>query len=50
MTECTFNWRMLKNIVTECHVYDAKDNYKPFDFKQEEPMFALQRKVFPSTM
>lgn len=22
MTECSFNWRMMKNIFTECHVYD----------------------------
>jgi hypothetical protein len=22
MTECTFNWRMMRNIFTELHVYD----------------------------
>lgn len=50
MTECDFNWRMLKNIFTECHVYDKELNYKPFDFQKEEPLFAFQRKVIPSAM
>lgn len=47
MTECTFNWRVVKNICTECHVYDDKVNYKPFDFKKEEPLFEIQRKIIP---
>eukprot|EP00889_Picochlorum_renovo_P007913 jgi/Picre1/34943/NNA_002409.t1 len=50
MTECDFNWRMMKNIFTECHVYDEKDNYVPFDFEKEEPMFEIQRKVLPNSM
>lgn len=49
MTECTFNWRMLKTIFTELHVYDAEKNYKPFDWRKEEPMFALQRQVLPNS-
>ena len=31
MTEATFNWRMMKTICTELHVYDEEVNYKPFD-------------------
>lgn len=50
MTECTFNFRMLKNIITECHIYDEENNYKPFDFAKEEPMFAVQRQMIPNTM
>lgn len=50
MTECDFNLRMLKNIITECHIYDAENNYKPFDFAKEEPMFAVQRNLIPNTM
>lgn len=50
MTTCTFNWRMMKNIFTECHVYDEKKNYVPFDAEKEEPLFAVQRKVIPNTM
>lgn len=38
---------MLKYIVTECHVYDKQTNYKPFDFKKEEPLFAVQRSLLP---
>ncbi|GLI71324.1 hypothetical protein VaNZ11_016484 [Volvox africanus] len=49
MTECTFNWRVVKNICTECHVYDEVVNYKPFDFKQEETLFAVQRKIIPDS-
>jgi len=50
MTECDFNWRMMKNIFTECHVYDQEVNYKPFDYQKEEALFAVQRRVLPSTM
>jgi len=50
MTECSFNWRMMKNIFTELHVYDKEKNYVPFDFAEEEAFFAAQRKVFPNTM
>lgn len=50
MTECDFNWRMMKNIFTECHVYDEENNYVPFDFEGEEPLFAIQRKVLPNSM
>lgn len=50
MTECTLNWRVIKNICTECHVYDEKSNYKAFDFKKEEPLFAFQRKFMPDSM
>ena len=28
MTRCTFNWRMIKGIITECHVFDDKRNYR----------------------
>ena len=50
ITEGDFNWRMVKNIMLECHLYDKDKNYKPFDFKKEEPMFAFLRKVVPNSM
>lgn len=50
MTECTFNWRMMKTIFTELHIYDEEQNYVPFDFEKEEPFLAMQRKVLPNTM
>lgn len=28
MTRCTFNWKMIKTICTELHVYDPKRNYR----------------------
>jgi omega-6 fatty acid desaturase (delta-12 desaturase) len=50
MTTTSFNWRMMKQIFTECHVYDPKKNYVPFDNAKEEPFFAIQRKVLPNSM
>ncbi len=51
MCECTFNLRMLRNIFTELHVYEPKTAlYKPFDWKKEEPLFAVQRAIIPNSM
>ncbi len=42
---------MCKNIFTELHVYNKEtQGYKPFDWRKEEALFAVQRTVFPSTM
>jgi len=49
MTSCTFNWRMMKTIFTELHVYDKDKNYRPFDAAQPETFFEVQRKVIPNT-
>lgn len=47
MTECNFNWKMVKTICTELHVYDKKQNYVPFDFNSKEPsaVLAMQRNL-----
>lgn len=45
MTEAAFNPRLVRTIVTMCHVYDEQDNYVTFDWKSNEPFFAWQRKV-----
>jgi omega-6 fatty acid desaturase (delta-12 desaturase) len=50
MTECDFNWRMLKNIITECHIYDKEKNYVPFDYEKEAGFLAVQRRVLPESM
>jgi omega-6 fatty acid desaturase (delta-12 desaturase) len=50
MTSCTFNWRMMKTIFTELHVYDKDKNYVPFDAEQPQPFFELQRKVIPNAL
>jgi omega-6 fatty acid desaturase (delta-12 desaturase) len=49
MTSCTFNWRMMKTIFTELHVYDKDKNYVPFDAQQPETFFEVQRKVIPNS-
>ncbi len=50
MTEASWNWRMMKYIFTELHVYDEQQNYVPFDWEKEEPFYMIQRKVLPNTM
>ncbi|KAF5828427.1 chloroplast w6 desaturase [Dunaliella salina] len=50
MTECTFNWRVVKNVITHCHVYDKDVNYRPFDSAKEEPYLKFQRAVLPENM
>lgn len=50
MTEAEWNPRMMKTIFTELHLYDEDKNYAPFDYKKEEPFWAFQRRVLPSTM
>jgi omega-6 fatty acid desaturase (delta-12 desaturase) len=49
MTSCTFNWRMMKTIFTELHVYDKDKNYVPFDAQKPETFFEVQRKVIPGS-
>jgi omega-6 fatty acid desaturase (delta-12 desaturase) len=50
MTEASFNWRMLKAVVTHCHVHDEEHNYVPFDAgqPQEDKFLKLQRRFWPS--
>ncbi|RXH74260.1 hypothetical protein DVH24_028981 [Malus domestica] len=31
MNEATWNWRLMKTILTVCHVYDKEENYVAFD-------------------
>jgi acyl-lipid omega-6 desaturase (Delta-12 desaturase) len=47
MTEGEWNPRMMKSIFTELHMFDEKNNYKPFDWKKEEPFWWFQRKFLP---
>eukprot|EP01025_Chloroclados_australasicus_P017816 TRINITY_DN1912_c0_g1_i1.p2 TRINITY_DN1912_c0_g1~~TRINITY_DN1912_c0_g1_i1.p2 ORF type:complete len:419 (+),score=21.99 TRINITY_DN1912_c0_g1_i1:91-1347(+) len=45
MTDCTWNWTMMKWIFAHCHVHDEEQIYVPFDHRKEEFVFALQRKL-----
>ncbi|KAF9662752.1 hypothetical protein SADUNF_Sadunf18G0086900 [Salix dunnii] len=31
MNEATWKWRLMKNIMTVCHVYEEEENYAAFD-------------------
>jgi hypothetical protein len=46
MTEATFNWRMMKHICTELHIYDEEANYKPFDSVQVTSIESVQWQCF----
>ena len=50
MTEGTFNWKMMKTLFTQLHIYDEKKNYVPFDYNQEkeDAWLAIQRRVLPA--
>eukprot|EP00803_Ostreobium_quekettii_P004710 evm.model.scf_819.5 EVM.evm.TU.scf_819.5 scf_819:35289-38370(+) len=51
MTECRFNWRIVRNFLTEIHLYDKDSSYVSFDADGEEEAFlAVQRRVYPDTM
>lgn len=50
MTECRFNWRIMKTVFTELHVYNEDKNYvsiDSIDSDKESPFMALQRKFIP---
>eukprot|EP00208_Stichococcus_sp_RCC1054_P006097 CAMPEP_0206134766 /NCGR_PEP_ID=MMETSP1473-20131121/193_1 /ASSEMBLY_ACC=CAM_ASM_001109 /TAXON_ID=1461547 /ORGANISM="Stichococcus sp, Strain RCC1054" /LENGTH=443 /DNA_ID=CAMNT_0053526387 /DNA_START=273 /DNA_END=1604 /DNA_ORIENTATION=- len=52
MTEATFNWRMIKNICAECHVFDEQSNYRAFDEVEgasKWKIFDWQRRFMPNT-
>eukprot|EP00475_Leptophrys_vorax_P025466 TRINITY_DN3567_c0_g1_i1.p1 TRINITY_DN3567_c0_g1~~TRINITY_DN3567_c0_g1_i1.p1 ORF type:complete len:476 (+),score=13.66 TRINITY_DN3567_c0_g1_i1:77-1429(+) len=51
MNEATWNWRLMKNIFAECHVYDREKNYVPFDALDgsESAVLGTLRKVMPNT-
>lgn len=51
MTEGTFNWRMMRNFLTEMHLYDIGKEYVSFDEgKKEDPLLAAQRRILPNMM
>ncbi len=47
MNIATWNWKLMKNIMSECHLYDDKANYVPFDHDapKEDVTLAVIRKI-----
>lgn len=45
----TWNWRLMKTILTVCHVYDKEENYIPFDrlAPEESQPITFLKKVMP---
>ncbi|KAI8570371.1 hypothetical protein RHMOL_Rhmol01G0029000 [Rhododendron molle] len=51
LNEATWNWRLMKTILTVCHVYNKEQNYIPFDDiapKESYPITFL-KKVMPDS-
>ncbi|KAG5564025.1 hypothetical protein RHGRI_000264 [Rhododendron griersonianum] len=51
LNEATWNWRLMKTILTVCHVYNKEQNYIPFDEiapKESYPITFL-KKVMPDS-
>ncbi|BBN09957.1 acyl-lipid omega-6 desaturase (Delta-12 desaturase) [Marchantia polymorpha subsp. ruderalis] len=51
VNKCTWNWRLMKTIMTQCHFYDEEKNYAPFDdgLEVESKVIGPLRKVMPNT-
>nr|GMD24320.1 omega-6 fatty acid desaturase, chloroplastic [Ipomoea batatas]GMD27569.1 omega-6 fatty acid desaturase, chloroplastic [Ipomoea batatas] len=49
LNEATWNWRLMKTIMTVCHVYDKERNYIPFDelAPTESQPITFLKKVMP---
>lgn len=45
LTSCKWNWRLVKTIITELHVYDEEKNYVPFDKDRKVGYIEFQRKL-----
>eukprot|EP00897_Mesotaenium_endlicherianum_P003038 jgi/Mesen1/2762/ME000170S01870 len=50
MSEATWNWRLMKTIFTDCHIFDSEKNYLPFDKDTESAFIGPLRKYMPNTM
>ena len=50
MTECHWNWRMMRSIFTELHFYDDEGRYTAFDHEKESFFWWFQRKFIPNVI
>ena len=42
MNTTHFNWKLMKNIIATCHLYDKDANYKPFDSVEPKKDFVFE--------
>ncbi|KAK3437928.1 hypothetical protein EUGRSUZ_C02571 [Eucalyptus grandis] len=49
LNEATWNWRLMKTIMTMCHVYDEEHNYVAFDqlAPEDSKPITFLKKVMP---
>ena len=50
MNEAKWNWKLMKTIMTDCHLYDEQKNYVAFDAEadKESPILGFIRRFMPS--
>ena len=47
MNEATWNWRLMKTIFTDCHIYDPEMNYGSYESAEKSAIISVLRKVMP---
>ncbi|KAJ7552407.1 hypothetical protein O6H91_06G054400 [Diphasiastrum complanatum] len=49
LNEAKWNWRLMKTIMTECHIYDTEHNYASFDngSQDQSRVIRMLRRVMP---
>lgn len=50
LNEAKWNWRLMKTIMTKCHIYDEENNYVAFDegLPEESKIIGFVRKMMPN--
>eukprot|EP00252_Welwitschia_mirabilis_P017664 TRINITY_DN390_c0_g1_i1.p1 TRINITY_DN390_c0_g1~~TRINITY_DN390_c0_g1_i1.p1 ORF type:complete len:443 (-),score=57.76 TRINITY_DN390_c0_g1_i1:241-1569(-) len=52
LNEAKWSWRLMKTIMTKCHIYDEEENYLAFDevLPQESKIIGLLRRLMPNAV
>jgi len=50
LNEAKWNWRLMKTIMTKCHIYDEENNYVAFDedLPEESKVIGFVRRMMPN--
>ena len=47
MNEASWNWKLMKTIFTDCHIYDPELNYVSFERAEKSSIISVLRKIMP---
>mmetsp|Transcript_14719 Transcript_14719/g.24362 ORF Transcript_14719/g.24362 Transcript_14719/m.24362 type:complete len:805 (-) Transcript_14719:692-3106(-) len=48
--ECTFDWNLIKDITTKCHIYDKKTNYVSFETHEQREKEKRAQKSYSTSL